>query len=381
VSGPVFDAPPPRGNAIKHGIHPPDVIAMWVADSDFPAPAAVREALAGRVATGWYTYEKVGDAVLDGIRGWLRRRHGWDVPRAAVVPVPGVVPACHAAARALAAPGDAIVVDTPLYPPLLRLPDAVDARTALLAWPDASAGADAGPRLDAAALDRAAAGARVLVLCNPHNPLGHCLRAADLDLVATACEAHDLIVVSDDIWSDLALPGARYLPAGAHPGLAARTVTLMAPSKTFGLTGLGFAFAVVTDPGLRERMEGAWRWHLPFVNDLALAAAEAAYTDCDAWLDAVIERLAANRELLRREAPAALPGAHITLPEAGYLAWLDLRETPFGAAPAEKLLGLARVALSDGAEFGAPGFARLNFACSEERLVEALARLSAAFRA
>jgi cystathionine beta-lyase len=222
-------------------------------------------------------------------------------------------------------------------------------------------------------------GVRMILLCNPHNPSGRVFTMGEACEIGRIAQANDLIVVSDEVHADLAYPGHRHIPfAGLSPTLAARTVTLNSPSKAFNVAGLRIAVCVADDAELRRRLTAlpSPRW-TPF-STLGVRAALAAWSDeGEAWLNDCVAQLDANRELIGRRLPR---GVSWRPPEAGYLGWLDFRALGLPADPAEFLLQHARIALSPGPEFGAPGagFARLNFATSQEVLGEILDRMTAA---
>jgi cystathionine beta-lyase len=221
---------------------------------------------------------------------------------------------------------------------------------------------------------------RVLILCHPHNPLGRVWRRDEVAAIVDFCHRHDLVLCSDEIHCDLVLDDLEHVPAATlSVEAAARTVTLMSPSKTFNLPGLNFGVAIVPDPGLRKRFCAAAEGLLPDPGCFALAAAEAAYREGGPWLDELLEYLRGNRDLIERFVAEKLPGMTTTHVEATYLAWLDARGLGF-ADPA-RAFRQAGVALSDGIEFGAPGFLRLNFACPRSTLEEALERMRRATRA
>jgi cystathionine beta-lyase len=230
-------------------------------------------------------------------------------------------------------------------------------------------------RLERAFADRG----RLFLFCNPHNPLGRVFAEKELAAFAERALRHNVLIVSDELHADLVLePGRHHRPlAAVAPELAARTITLLSPSKTFNLAGLGFGYAVIPDTQLRRRFRAAIEGILPYVNALAYAAAEAAYTQGWDWHAALIRYLCANRDRVT-EALGAFPGVMATPPEGTYLYWMDLRDSGIG----KPLRHFVRhgVGLSDGADFGAPGFARLNFACPRTMLDVALGRIAAALR-
>jgi cystathionine beta-lyase len=220
-------------------------------------------------------------------------------------------------------------------------------------------------------------GTRVFLLCHPHNPFGRAWSAEEVAAVLDFCRRHDLVLCSDEIHCDLILDDIAHVPAAAAADdTAGRVVTLMAPSKTFNLPGLNFAFAVVADAELRRRYMQPAAGLFPMPGCFAVSAAEAAYREGATWLEELLAYLRDNRDLLESFVAEELPRLRLSHVEATYLAWLDVRDAPVADAGAACLReGLA---LSAGADFGDPGYLRLNFACTRATLQEALRRLHAA---
>ncbi|MBI5018429.1 MAG: putative C-S lyase [Deltaproteobacteria bacterium] len=351
-----------------------DVLPLWVADMDFPAPPPVLEALQGYLNHGVLGYV-LPDEYEPGraaVCGWLSRRHGWSVQPDWIVWVPGVVPAFHAACRACCAPGDKVLVQVPNYPPLLSAPhhnhlERLDVPTVRVRdrW-----------TLDFDALERLAADprCRLFLQCSPMNPCGSVLGEAELDRVAEICLRHGVLLCSDEIHCDLVLdPGARHVPATRLPHLAEHSLTLMAASKTFNIAGLGAAFAVIPDETLRRRFRHAMAGIVPWVNVLGLIATEAALTRCDGWLADLLAYLRGNRDWLCAELNR-LPGLSVLPPEATFLAWVDA--SGLRSADVQQRFEAAGVGPSAGRDFGWPAFARVNFGCPRSTLEEAVTRLA-----
>ena len=355
-----------------------DVLPMWVADMDFQVPAEVLEAIGHRVDHGvfGYTHEPPGFATT--VTAHLERRHGWLVDPARILATPGVVTGLALTARLLSAPEDEILTVTPVYPPFLTLPGLAGRRcirVPLAHSPEAW-------RIDWDALERAASPrSKLFWLCHPHNPTGTVFHRAELLRLADFTIRRGLTVVSDEIWSDLLLDedhgGQRHIPFASldHPA-AARAVTLVAPSKTYNLAGLGCAAAIIPEPDMRRRWRIAGGGLVPMVNPLGYAAAEAAWTHGDPWRMRLITVLRHHRTLVQ-EVVATIPGLSSVPAEATYLTWIDCRGT--GVNDAQAACEAAGLGPSDGREFGTPGFIRINTACPTDRLVEALRRLKQAF--
>lgn len=349
-----------------------DVVPLWVADMDFAAPPAVLDALRQRIGHGVLGYAKPWPSLIEAALAHLNRQYGWSVDPDWLVWLPGVVPGLSLACRAIA--GD-VMTATPIYPPFLAVPESSGRvlTTAALHLDD-----EAGHRQwrwDWAALEAAVTPAtRLLLLCHPHNPVGRAWRADELAKLADFCQRHDLYVCSDEIHCDLILDAdKRHTPlALAHPELAPRCMTLMAPSKTYNIPGLGCSFAIIQDPALRARFAEAMCGIVPDVNVLGMVAAEAAYREGEPWRRAALDVLRARRDRVE-QAIADMPGLSTTHVEATYLAWIDARGLKV-TDPAE-FFEQAGVGLSNGVDFGAPGWVRLNFACTAETLETALARI------
>jgi cystathionine beta-lyase len=355
----------------------PDVLPMPLADMDFRVAPVIQQALATRLEHGVFGYTRVSGAWLEALCAWMSRRHGWRVTPDQVVPAPGVVPAAYAAVRALCPDGGGVVVQPPLYPRLLGLePLGVEPRLEPLAE------VDGHYRMDLDALEARLAGepARVLVLCNPHNPVGRAWSREELEALGSLCLRHELWVVADEVFGDLCQPGQRFTPfASLSPELAARTVTCTSASKAFNLAGLSTAAAIVPDPAMRQRVRAtlaATGFTTP--GPFGLAATVAAYEGGEPWLEALLPYLATNASALEAWLSRALPRARLLPMEAGYLAWIDLRAYGSDADTLYRLaLDRSRVALVRGTHFGAvgEGFLRMNLGCPRATLREALDRL------
>jgi cystathionine beta-lyase len=363
-----------------------DVLPLWVADMDFASPPAVIRALQDRVDHGVFGYGLVPDSLRQTLGAWSAEHYGWEIHPEWQCWLPGVVPALHLASLALTEPGDGVLTVTPIYPPFLKVAERTGRlpQQAALREP-AAPGKDW--QLDLEALDAAITPqTRLLLWCHPHNPTGRVWSEQELAGLAELVVRHDLLVVSDELHCDLLLDeGARHRPlAAAFPELADRILTLWAPSKTFNLAGLTTACAVIPNAGLRQRFTAMAKGLQPDANVLGLVAAETAYAQGDPWRQALLEVLRGHRQQLVSRV-AYWPGVAMAAPESTYLAWLDLRDakglSDARTSPAEALLERAGVALSDGAAFGWPGFARLNFGTTASQLDAALARLDAVLRA
>jgi cystathionine beta-lyase len=354
-----------------------DVLPLWVADMDFRTAEVILTAIHERVEHGVFGYTNPPPGFAPSLADHLALRHGWQVDPGSITGTPGVVTGLAVTARLLAEPGDEILSFTPVYPPFLTLPGLAGRRVvgvplvqSATAWEidwDALATA-VGPRT------------KLFWLCQPHNPTGTVFTAADLLRLAEFAARHGIVVVSDEIWADLVLDeeaGVRHVPFASldHP-LARTAITLTAPSKTWNLAGLGCAAAIVPDASLRRRLRIAGGGLVPMVNPLGYAAAEAAWRHGDDWRRRLLQVLRLHRDLVQ-QACRQIPGLSCVPAAATYLAWIDCRGT--GRADPQAACEAAGLGPSDGREFGAPGFIRLNLACPTPRLAAALRRLHAAF--
>jgi cystathionine beta-lyase len=366
----------------KWSKYSPDVLPLWVADMDFASPEPVVRALRERVEHGIYGYghqlevTELSEVFADR----LQKRYGWRVSPEALVSLPGVIPGFNVACRMLASAGEGIAMQTPLYPPLLRVPGNIGLR-----FDEVPLARDAGGRysVDLEAFAEAIRpDTRILLLCNPHNPVGRVFTRDELAGLAEGCLRRGLTIVSDEIHCDLVFSGHRHLPiASLDPEIADRTITLMAPSKTFNLAGLKCAMAIIPDQALRERFVAARLDLVQTANIMGYTAALAAYRDGQQWLDDLLRYLEANRDFLARYVGEHLPGVSMVAPEGTYLAWLDCRAAGLPQNdPFTFFLERGKVAFNDGIAFGArgQGFVRLNFGSPRAHLDQGLARMRAA---
>jgi cystathionine beta-lyase len=351
-----------------------DVIPLWVADTDFRAPPAVLEAFSARVAHGVFGYSAPPDALRQAIVERMQRLYDWTIEPTWIVFLPGVVPGLHLAARHLCAPDQHVFVPTPIYQHFKRA-----VQLAPREHDDVPLILDGGRWVfDEASLAKAVRpSSRLLFLCNPQNPGGTIFTRAELERLAGFAERHDLVICSDEIHADLLMDeGKPHLPiASLAPEVSRRSVTLMSPNKTFNFPGAGVAFAIIENAALRAAFSTDHHATLHDASVFGYIGALAAYRDGQAWLDAQLAYLRANRDLVETMV-AETPGLVMAHTEATYLAWIDASglgvEDPF-----EHFLAHG-VALSPGAQFGSPSFVRLNFGTQRARLVEALARMKKA---
>jgi cystathionine beta-lyase len=361
---------------------PPDVLPLWVADMDFPSPEPVIRALRERVEHGFFGYGAEQPEFHEVTCDRLLKRYGWKVQPEALVLLPGVIAGFNMAARAIASPGDGILMQLPVYPPILRLPDNVKMSRD---GADLVRGADGRYTIDVDAFERAiTARTRMFLLCNPHNPVGRVFTREELARMAEICLRRGLVICADEIHGELIYPGHQHVPiASLDPEIEARTITLMAPSKTFNLAGLRCAVAVIPNQALREKFVAARLDMVQTPNILGYTAMLAAYRDGQPWLDDLLRYLESNRDFLVKHVRNNFPGIEVGVPEATYLAWLDCRKARIpNNDPFTFFLDTGKVSFNDGATFGrgGQGFVRLNFGCPRSLLVEGLERMGTALR-
>lgn len=356
-----------------------DELPLWVADMDFCCPEPVIAALQERVAHGIFGYGSAPAELREVLVARLAALYDWNVVPEAIVFMPGVVVGFNLAAQALTRPGDGLLMQTPVYPPFLSTAEDAGLRhesMELTRLPDGSYEID---------FDRFAAAfsqhTAMFLLCNPHNPVGRVFRQEELKRMASLCLEKRVLICSDEIHCDLIFSGYQHRPIAAlDPEIAAHTVTLMAPSKTYNIPGLGCSFAVIPNPVLRERFKAGQRGVVGHGNLMGYTAALAAYRDGGPWLEKVLTYLEANRDFVVTFVRENLPGVRVASPEGTYLAWLDCRETGIPGNPYDFFRARARVMLNDGETFGpgGAGFVRLNFGTSRALLAQGLERMRAA---
>ena len=368
-----------RFESIKWHRYDEDVLPMWVADMDFRAPAPVIHALKERVEHGVFGYGAAPNELREVIVEHLQQRYAWRVSPEALVFFPGVVPGFNLACHAIASPGQGVLIQTPVYRPILEAPGDAGLRNDEMELTRQSDGTYA---IDFDLMESTVSdGTRLFILCNPHNPVGRVFRRDELELMAEVCARHDVIICSDEIHCDLLLDENEHIPIGSlAPEVGERTITLMAPSKTYNIAGLKCSVAIIENQDLRDRLCATYRGLMPSVNVLGYTAALAAYRDGQQWLDKVLRYLEGNRDYLLKYVEERLPSIDMVRPEGTYLAWLDCRGSAIPGSPYAFFLKEARVALTDGAVFGqaGEGFARLNFGCPRSMLAEALERMEKA---
>lgn len=364
-------------NSYKWDSAPEGVLPMWVADMDFRTAPAIIDALQKRVAHGIFGYTRVPDAYYDAVTSWFSRRHGWNIDREWIIYTSGVVPAVSAVIKALTVPGDKVIVQTPVYNcffssirnngceivsnPLRRTADTYE--------------------MDFDALERCAADprAKVMLLCNPHNPAGRVWTPDDLTRLGNICLRNGVTVVADEIHCELVYQGFKYTPfASLSDAFLHRSVTCVSPSKAFNIAGLQIANIVAFDNDLRSRIDKAININeVCDVNPFGVAATIAAYNEGEEWLNQLVDYLHGNYEAMAEFCRRELPEFPITRLEGTYLVWMDCSSLGMPSDALEHaLLDDARLWLNAGTMYGAEGegYMRWNIACPRSVMLDGLNR-------
>lgn len=364
-------------NSYKWDSAPEGVLPMWVADMDFRTASAIIDALQKRVAHGIFGYTRVPDAYYDAVTSWFSQRHGWDIDREWIIYTSGVVPAVSAVIKALTVPGDKVIVQTPVYNcffssirnngceivsnPLRRTADTYE--------------------MDFDALERCVADprAKVMLLCNPHNPAGRVWTPDELTRLGNICLRNGVTVVADEIHCELVYQGFKYTPfASLSDAFLHRSVTCVSPSKAFNIAGLQIANIVAFDNDLRSRIDKAININeVCDVNPFGVAATIAAYNEGEEWLNQLVDYLHGNYEAMAEFCRRELPEFPITRLEGTYLVWMDCSSLGMPSDALEHaLLDDARLWLNAGTMYGAEGegYMRWNIACPRSVMLDGLNR-------
>lgn len=348
-----------------------DILPMWVADMDFLSAPEILQALHHRVDHGVFGYTAPFTAAESAVMDYLRRAHGCVVEKEMLCWLPGLVQGLNLVCRAVGKSGDAVLVNTPVYPPFLSAPVFSDRRritSELIQMPDGRYTFDR-EGMEAAVTPET----RLFILCNPHNPVGRVFDREELEWLLNFCEKHDLWICSDEIHCDLILDeSATHTPILSMGERAARrSIVFLSPSKTYNLPGLACAYAVIPNPEIRAAFQKVCRGIITEVNCFGYAGLIAAYTHGEAWRQQLLQVLRQNLQMIESTLAENLPRVRMPRLEATYLAWLDFRD--YGLDNPVQFFEQHGIGLSNGMDFGAPkGFLRFNFGCSPERVRQGL---------
>ncbi|MFC0213065.1 MalY/PatB family protein [Paenibacillus chartarius] len=355
-----------------------DLLPLWVADMDFRGPAPVIEALARRAELGLYGYTHRPDSLLEAFGAWMEKRHQWKIESDWICWSPGVIPALTAAIQTFTEPGDRVIIQPPVYPPFFKV--VTENGRELVTNPLMQR--DGRYEIDFEDLEAKfrTTGAKLLILCSPHNPVGRVWTRDELERLEAICAAYGALIVSDEIHADLVYAPHRHIPLAALSERAAsRTILCHSPSKTFNMAGLQAAYIVIPDKGLRTAFNKTMaKGHHTMSNTFSIVGSESAYREGGEWLEQCLAYIEANIDYAIGYMENYIPQIKVTKPEGTYLLWLDCRGLGLSTTDLKLLLlRKAKVALNDGLSFGpeGEGFHRLNAACRRATLEEGLKRI------
>jgi cystathionine beta-lyase len=363
-----------------------DILPLWVADMDFAAPDAVTRALTQRAENPIYGYTFYPESMVDALISWLKKRHGWTVERDWIVMAPGVVTSLFASVMAFAEQGEGVIVQPPVYAPFFSAVTTNQRR--LIENPLILV--DGAYHIDFEHLERCAAdGAKMLLFCSPHNPVGRVWSKAELVQLLSITRRYGITILSDEIHADLVYPdlkltedstGEQYTTLALLANEGDKIITAVAPSKTFNIAGLGLSALIVPNPAQRVTLKKVFNsLHLSNTNPFSIAAFEAAYRGGEAWLDALLVYLRDNRDFVSEYLKKNIPAIRLIQPQGTYLLWLDCRDLNMTDLKLEEFfVKEAKVGLNLGKSFGkgGSGFMRLNIASPRSVIAEALNRIA-----
>ncbi len=356
----------------------PDVMPLWVADMDFAAPAAVTEALIKRAAHPIYGYTQFPDGLYEALIDWLKSRHGWQIAREWIVFCPGVVPSLSTAILALSQPGEAIIVQPPVYYPFFS----VVKKSGRELLNNALQQGHGGYRIDFTDLAQQAADARMLLFCSPHNPVGRVWHKSELEKLLEIAKQHNLVIVSDEIHADLIYPGHQHHNLASLTDTPELVITAIAPSKTFNIPGLNLSTLIIPHPEQRLAIQTQLDiMHVSAANPFSIVAFEAAYREGRVWLDVLMAYLAGTQEMVQQYLAAYLPQIKLIPSQGTYLLWLDCRALGMhDDALKQFFISEAGIGLNPGIAYGkeGSGFMRMNIAAPRRHIKQALDNIRSA---
>lgn len=369
--------------SLKWRLFDEDILPLWVADMDFRCPQAIMDALHKRVDHGIFGYGLVPQNLISLVVQRKKDLFGWEIEPDNVSFVPGVVTGFNLALRTFCKPGDAVIIQTPVYGPFFSAPASGGLKridNSLVEHENGRYEVD----FDLFEKQIIQNEVKMFILCNPHNPVGRVFLREELERMADICLRHNVIICSDEIHCDLVFSEHKHIPiASLSPEVAAITLTLIAPSKTYNIAGLHASILIVQNPELCEQIKKFRKGLVGNPGLLSLVAAEAAYKDGTDWLTEAMAYMQKNRNWLAKAVKENLHGIKMFVPEGTYLAWLDCRDLKLDMNPQRFFLEKAKVGLNDGLDFGEDGigFVRLNFGTPMTLLEEAVQRMADVIRA
>lgn len=359
-----------------------DILPMWVADMDFPSPPEVADAIVKRAAHGVFGYTGASEQLYGAITDWMKKRNNWAIEKTWTVHTPGVVTSIITAILTFTAPGDRILIQTPVYYPFFS--SILDNDRQLVMNPLINN--HGHYEIDFEDLEKKLkGGVKMFILCSPHNPVGRVWTAEELKRIAGLCIENGVLMVSDEIHSDLVYNEYKHVPiASLDVGILHNSITCISPTKTFNLAGLSQSTAIIPDAGLRRKFQKTLKMTgAGMLNIFGLEAAEAAYRYGEPWLEELMAYLSGNLDLLTGYFAEKIPTIKVARPEGTYLAWLDCKELSSKVGNLKKFfIWKAGVGLNEGEQFGedGTGFHRINFACPRSVLLEGLQRIESAVK-
>ncbi|MGB4369860.1 MAG: MalY/PatB family protein [Caldicoprobacterales bacterium] len=360
-----------------------DVLPMWVADMDFACPKPILDSIEERNRHGIFGYTTHPDSLYESVIGWMKKRHGWNVAKEWILYSPGVVTSLNLAIMSFTQPGDSVIIQSPVYPPFFSVVKNND-RTLVV-----------NPLIEKSGYysidfknleDQMASGCKMMILCSPHNPVGRVWTRTELDRIAKLCEKYEVLLISDEIHSDLIMPGHKHTPiATVSQYIKQNSVTCIAPSKTFNVPGLTTSAVIIPNPKLRMEFKKTINGiGIGMSNVFGMVAMEAAYTHGESWLEDLIIYLDDNINCLMEYLETNIPEIKVTKPQGTYLVWLDCRALNMDGKTLHKfMINKGKLGLNNGLDFGpdGEGFLRMNIACPRVTLEEGLNRLNKAVKA
>jgi len=374
-------------NSTKWNKYPEDVLPLWVADMDFATPKPILDAIREKLSQGTLGYESPSPSLAETVAARMEKLYDWKIDPGMIVATPGIVSGFNVAAKAVCKQGEGILMQPPVYFPFLEVHENLGLTRQYAPLLQVTEGNRLRYEIDFEAFEAVLrsddARTGMFLMCNPQNPTGNTFGGDELSRIAEICLQQDVVISSDEIHSELLLDGAQHIPiATLSEEIASRTITLVAPSKTFNTAGLFCGFAIIPNPDLLKSFKRAYAQMTLKVNSLGQAAAETAFSGiCDDWLKEVLDYLTASRDFVVEYVNLHIPEMRTTIPNATHLIWLDCNALVESGCitgnPQEFFLNEAKVGLSDGALFGPGGknFVRLNFASPRSILEDALERM------